>query len=381
MPALLDEDYIYDMKQLPILLIFLLSTLIVYSQPTEKAMVLTGYGEVYYGYDFGRPQDNSRPSFVYSHNRHNEVTVNLAMLHAAYNKNRVRANIGVMAGTYANANLAAEPGVLKNIYEANVGIKLAKKRDLWLDAGIIPSHIGPEGAISMDCPTLTRSLVAEASPYYESGVRLSYTTLNNKWYFALLHLNGWQRIQRPDGYSRPNGGMQITYTPNKNTVYNLSTYVGSDMPDSLKEWRYFIDLYMTKKFLKRFEVTGVLDMGYSEYQQITRGGRTGGEWLVSALMLKYNINKKMSVVGRVEYMVDDQNIIFGGGGFSPFEISGISLGFDRYITKGVLWRVEGKTYQDKNGIRSFFRDGMPVTDNYLLTTSLAVKFSNLKQHK
>lgn len=376
----MDGEYIYVMKRLTSLLIILSSTFIAYGQATEKAMVLTGYGEVYYGYDFGRPQDNNRPGFIYSHNRHNEVTVNLAMLHAAYDKNRVRANIGVMAGTYANANLAAEPGVLKNIYEANAGVKLLKKRDLWIDAGIMPSHIGPEGAISMDCPTLTRSLAAEASPYYESGVRLSYTTLNNKWYFVLLHLNGWQRIQRPAGYSRPNGGMQITFTPNKNTVYNLSTYVGSDMPDSLEEWRYFIDLYMTKKIGKRLELTGVLDMGYSEYRPTTRSGRIGGEWYVAALVLKYNINNKTSIVGRVENMVDDVGVIFGTP-VSSFYVSGLSLGFDRYITKNVLWRVEGKTYYSRNGVNRFTRDGVPVTDNYLLTTSLAVKFSNLKQHK
>jgi hypothetical protein len=32
-----------------------------------------------------------------------------------------------MTGTYANANLAAEQGVLKNIFEANAGVKVIKK--------------------------------------------------------------------------------------------------------------------------------------------------------------------------------------------------------------------------------------------------------------
>eukprot|EP01035_Chromulina_nebulosa_P056617 gene56617-77590_t len=42
--------------------------------------------------------------------------------------------MALMAGTYANANLGAETGVLKNILEANIGIKISKNKNLWLDA-------------------------------------------------------------------------------------------------------------------------------------------------------------------------------------------------------------------------------------------------------
>ena len=33
-------------------------------------------------------------------------------------------------------------------------LKLAKKKNLWIDAGILPSHIGFESAVSKDCWTL-----------------------------------------------------------------------------------------------------------------------------------------------------------------------------------------------------------------------------------
>lgn len=49
-----------------------------------------------------------------------------------------------------DANYVAELGVLKNIYEANVGIKISKTHNLWLDAGIMSFHIGSESAISKD---------------------------------------------------------------------------------------------------------------------------------------------------------------------------------------------------------------------------------------
>jgi len=113
----------------------------------EPKIKVTGYLEAYYGYDFNKPADHNRPGFIYSHNRTNEVNLNLGFIKAAYDSGMIRANLAVMAGTYANANLAAEPGVLKNIFEANAGVKLSKTENLWIDAGIFSSHIGFESAV------------------------------------------------------------------------------------------------------------------------------------------------------------------------------------------------------------------------------------------
>ena len=43
-----------------------------------------------------------------------------------YSKDNVRGNFALMAGTYAEYNMSAEQGLLKNIYEANVGVDFAK---------------------------------------------------------------------------------------------------------------------------------------------------------------------------------------------------------------------------------------------------------------
>ena len=48
---------------------------------------LSGYAEVYFGYDLGGPVDNERPDFLYNHKRHNEVAINLAYIKAIL-KNR-----------------------------------------------------------------------------------------------------------------------------------------------------------------------------------------------------------------------------------------------------------------------------------------------------
>jgi hypothetical protein len=94
----------------------------------NPAFTVSGYVEAYYSYDFNKPMDNNRPGFIYSHNRHNEFNLNLGFIKGTYNAERVRANLALAAGTYMNANYAAEPGVLKNIYEANAGVKLSKTK-------------------------------------------------------------------------------------------------------------------------------------------------------------------------------------------------------------------------------------------------------------
>lgn len=136
---------------------------------TISPLSFSGYIGAYYGQDINKSAAHTRPGFIYSHNTTGEFAVNLAYLRASYQTQNVRANIALAAGSYMNANYAAENGVLKNIYEADAGVKISKKSDLWIDAGILPCHIGFESAVGKNCRTLTRSLSAGNSPYFETG--------------------------------------------------------------------------------------------------------------------------------------------------------------------------------------------------------------------
>lgn len=152
------------MKNLITIITTLTASLTAFAQDEPK-IKFSGYLETYYGYDFNKPADHNRPAFIYSHNRANEVNLNLGFIKAAYESSSIRANLALMAGTYTNSNLATEPGVLKNIFEANAGVKLSKTENLWIDAGIFSSHIGFESAVSKDCWVLTRNISSENTPY------------------------------------------------------------------------------------------------------------------------------------------------------------------------------------------------------------------------
>ncbi len=326
----------------------------------------SGYLEVYYSYDFGNPSNHKRPDFIYSHNRHNEFNLNLGFVKASYSHKNVRANIALAAGTYMNANYAAEPGVLKNVYEANVGVKISKKKNLWLDGGIFASHIGFESAVSKDCWGLTRSILADNTPYYESGVKLGYTTDNGKWFLSALVLNGWQRIQRVNGNNTPAFGTQVTFTPNDDIAINSSTFIGNDKPDSTRQMRYFHNFYAVFH-LNTFHITAGFDYGM---EQKSKGNSGYNNWYSPVVILMVKPGNKFSFALRGEYYSDVNGVIIATGTPNGFQTIGYSLNLDYAIMKNLDWRIEGRGFSSKDKI--FTLDKKPSTQNYFVTTSLAL---------
>lgn len=329
----------------------------------------SGYAETYYTYDFGNPINHNRQGFVYAFNRHNEVNLDLGFVKAAYESENVRANLSLAAGTYMNANYAAEPGVLKNIYEGNVGVKISKNKNVWIDAGVLPSHIGFESAVSKDCWTLTRTILADNSPYFETGAKISYTTDNGKWFLSGLILNGWQRIQRVDGNNAPAFGHQLTYKPNEKVTLNSSSFIGNDKPDSVKQMRYFHNFYGIFQLTDKFAITTGFDIGA---EQKFKGSRSYNAWYSPVLIAKISPNAKNSFALRGEYYNDEKGVIIGTGTTNGFKTFGYSVNYDYMIRDNAMWRMEARGFSSKDKV--FTKDNNPTNNNFFVTTTIAVSF-------
>lgn len=340
------------------------------AQDSSKTTVsFSAYTEAYYTYDFNKPSDNSRPGFIYSHNRHNEFNLNLGFVKAAYSADRVRANLALAAGTYMNANYAAEPGVLKNIYEANVGLKLSKTKNFWLDAGILPSHIGFESAISKDCWSVTRSILADNSPYFEAGAKLTYTTTEGKWMVSGLALNGWQRITRVSGNSLMSWGTQIQFKPSLKVLLNYSTFIGTDKPDSARQNRLFHNFYGIFNVTDKFGVIAGFDIGTEEKGQGSSGKNT---WYSPVLIMKYIINNKWAIAARGEHYNDKNGVIVATGSANGFQTTGYSFNIDHNPANNILVRLEVRSLTSKDEVFTRLNDA--VKTNSFITGSIAVSF-------
>lgn len=335
----------------------------------ENPLKFSGSAEIFYTYDFNEPENHIRQNFLYSYNRHNEFNLNLGIIKANYETENMRVNLALMSGTYASDNLAAEKDVFRFVNEANIGFKISKNKNLWIDAGILPSHIGWESAIGKDNLTLTRSLAAENSPYFETGAKISYTSDSGKWFLSGLVLNGWQRIARVEGNQTMAFGHQITYKPNEKLTLNSSSFVGNDKPNSEKKMRYFHDFYVINQWNEKFQTIVGLDVGA---EQKEKGSSEYNSWFSPNFLAKYQLNEKTSVAGRVEYFSDKNNVIIAPQNNFGFQVLGVSANVDYKIQKNLLWRTEVRNFNSKDLI--FSKNDEFSKNNFAITTSVSAWF-------
>lgn len=268
------------------------------------------------------------------------------------------------------ANYAAEPQGLRNLYEANIGFKLSDQHQLWLDVGVLPSHIGFESAIGIDNWTLTRSLMADNSPYFETGAKLSYTSEDGKWLLSGLLLTGWQRIHRPDGNTTPAIGHQLTYKPYEHLTINSSSFIGNDKSDAQRQMRYFHDFYVQWQLDPQWGLTAALDIGA---EQAAPGSERYSVWFSPNLILRYRYSDRLQFAGRLEHFNDRQGVIINTGTANGFQTTGYSINMDYRLNNRMVWRNELRQLNSRDAL--FTQGDARLTDHSLMAvTALTVQF-------
>ncbi len=310
------------------------------------------YAEGYATYTSNKPESKQRPAFFYNHTKANNAGVNLALAKLHYSSKRFRSNIGFMAGDYANANLANEEKWARIIYEANAGVLLSKKYPVWLDAGVMPSHIGFESVIGKDNRTATRSITADNSPYYETGLRVSYKP-TPEWYLALLMLTGWQRITVPANQLGTHWGMQINYTPNEKLSFNHSSFIGKVFYGR-NVTRIYSNTSATFGFGERTGLTIGWDVGLQE--NAFDANRTD-TWSGLQALLHYQIVPgKWNAAIRYERFVDKKNLLFQlpADIYHQFYVHHASFNLDWQPLKQMQLRAEANYLQSPYSL--FFKE-------------------------
>ncbi|WP_297338246.1 porin [Algoriphagus sp.] len=323
----------------------------------------SGFLDLYYGYDFvDRMGLEQRLPFLYNHTKQNRLGVNLALFSVNLRSDFLRANLGIQQGTYPRDNYANEPALLKWIHQANVGLAIDRNKTLWLDAGVLPSHIGFENAVSTENLSLSRSIIAENSPYFETGLRLSWEK-NEHWYFAILYLNGWQRIRAIPGRNIPSFGTQATYSPSENTTLNWSTFLGTDQPLETETMLYFTNFYGDFTLGKGWRLIAGLDGG-----RRTLPFDFDRNWWGGSAILQKQFSEKFASAFRVEHYNDPFQAISMSLTDQGIKTSGFSLNGDWKAFKTATFRLEGRWL---TGPELGMGDGN--SENYFLLGSLAFK--------
>ncbi|MDF2156585.1 porin [Algoriphagus sp. CAU 1675] len=343
----------------------LFSTFAQENSEQKRTLEFSGFLDFYYGFDFNRPAESKRFPFLYNHTRHDQFALNLGLLSATYRSIGFRANLALQRGTYVADNYSLEPKALRWIHQANIGLALNPKQNLWLDVGIMPSHIGFESAVSTENLTLSRSLVAENSPYFETGAKLGWSA-SEKWDLALFYLIGWQRIKGIEGKNKPSFGTQAIFRPSEKASINWSTFLGTNDGIELNRMLYFSNFYGNFKLGSRWKLISGFDLGWR-----TQEASPTAQWWGFSAIASYSWSENLSSAFRWEHYADQEGVIaqafFGTG----LQTSGYSINVDRKMGKWGMIRLESRWLISPK--ESFLRSGDSVSDNFFLLGSFAVQ--------
>lgn len=350
-------------KYLTLFCLFFLGILFAQNK-SELKLTFSGFLETYYSYDFNQPQSEEKLPFMYNYNRHNEFNVNIGLLRAKVEYENVYASIALHSGAYVDDNYANEK--IKYLNEAFVGLYLEKAKKNSIEVGILPSYIGFESATTATNLTLSRSILAENSPYFMTGIKYNYKP-SDKWNFAALVTNGWQRINKPQKDVAPSFGTQIIYKSTSSSTVNWSTFVGKEFFGTELTMRYFSNLYWDKSWNNKWRTIAGFDFGLQDTSSKNDGYKN---WLSPVFIAQYTINTKWQTAFRAEYYQDKSNVIIDVD--DQFETLGFSFNVDYLLNSKVKFKTEARYFDSKEKV--FLKNENLVNNNFFLTTSLSFEF-------
>lgn len=342
------------------------------SADTTAKVEVGAFVDSYYAWDFDRPPRFDR-AYTTQAARHAEFNVNLAFVEARVTGPRYRGRLALQYGTSVQANYAGEPriggisgpSVSQFLQEATVGYELAHR--LWVDGGIFFAHTGYEGWISRDNLAYTRSLMADFSPYYEAGVKLTWSP-SPALTSQLDLVNGWQDISNYN--TPPAAGVRIDYSPTSALTLSYDDFLGNAAPDSVPaRVRFFNEVIGQFNPSLRWQLAAAFDVGL---QGRSTQGAGAATWYGGAVFAKYHPTREVGVVGRVERYADPSQVIVQTGLPAAFRATGASLGVDVTPVTKVLWRTEVRGFRSKDAVWPSRTGTGHVRNDSFIVTSLAL---------
>lgn len=329
-----------------------------------RSVELDAFLDTYYAYDFNRPSSRDR-SFTTQPARHDEFNINLALLGANYTHDKVKARVSLQAGTYVQNNYSSEPAkgavsgpdVSRHIQDAFIQYQLTQSSLVM--AGIFPSHLGFESVFSTENMTYTRSMAADFSPYYQSGVGL-IQDLSASWTFEAYVLNGWQNVSEDDENKAL--GLALRYRA-QNFEANYSNYIGH----YLENERSFHDFNATWRARDWLTLCALFDLGL---QRSAGQQKFFGTFNTQAQL---RLDHLQSLSFRIERYEDVNGLNVPTSNERDFSVWGYSVGYNRSLNDQTQFRVEWRYFKNDGGSIFPSREDSFSAENQFIVASLAMR--------
>jgi len=217
---------------------------------------------------------------------------------------KVRTTFGNAADIMASASgqfLKESP--YKNIEEAYGSYLAPVGKGLHIDVGKFVTNAGAEVIEAKDDFNYSRSLLFQlAIPLYHSGVRLTYSP-NDKVTLMGGVINGWNDVN--DNNTAKSVMASVTFKPT-GSLSIIENYIGGpEQPNNNDDWRTLSDTVISYTVNPQLSLMANYDYGHD-----TSSG-TSVHWQGVAGYLKYQANKYVAVVPRIEFYNDASGFTTG----------------------------------------------------------------------
>ncbi len=323
----------------------------------EPKVQVTGFVDVYYGYNFNKV-DPALRTFDLQHNAFSLSLAEVAFTKGVTPESKVGFRVDLDFGKTADLVAAYEPEaggkeIYKHIQQAYGSLLTGK---LQWDAGKFVTPMGAEVIESQDNWNYTRSILfGYAIPFYHMGVRASLP-VNDKLSLGAQLVNGWNNASEINGNKTVH--LSATVKPTASVTWIGNYMVSKETPGS-DDTRHLFDTTLTIAATPKLSLMGNFDYG-------TEGDVS---WWGVAGYAKYQVRDGWALVGRYEYLDD------ADGGFMTFgtNAQSITVTSDHTIAGALKARLEYRT--DFAGDNIFEKeDGSVGKSQTTLTIGLVYAF-------
>jgi len=292
----------------------------------EPKVVVGGYVDVYYGYNFNKVDPLLR-SFDVLHNTFSLSAAEVNFTKVPTADSRVGFRTDLFFGKTADLTAAFEPEpdgkeIYKHVQQAYVSLLTGKVQ--W-DAGKFVTPIGAEVIECQDNWNYTRSvLFGYAIPFYHLGVRAT-VPVTDKLSLSGYLVNGWNNASELDG--EKTFAIGATLKPTGSVTWVAYYMVGKEAADL--DTRNLFDTTLTLTATPKLSFMANLDYG--------KEGDV--EWWGLAAYAKLQATPAWALVVRYEYLDDTK------GGFMTFgtKAQTVTITSDHTIAGALKARLEYRT--------------------------------------
>ncbi|MCX7633492.1 MAG: porin [Turneriella sp.] len=333
----------------------------------------SAYIDTYWAASALRPASSDR-QFLTQAARDREFNINLAHVAGALEQEKIRGRLALQFGTSVNANYQHELTTEKysnqfshrNLQEAFAGYRLLPK--LWLDAGIFFGHIGVENWISHKNWNYTRALMADNTPYYSTGAKLSYAATPNLE-LQFLVLNGWQVITPTN--RDPALGSKLVWILHPQWKLSHASFAGNAAPTAATtEYRFYSNLILEYSPLK------VLQFALSADAAVQKNptGESYRHWYTGALHVCYVFAQHWNVALRWDYFLDKEQVLIQTGSENGFQVVSSTVTINFQPEELLLLRGEYRNFFSKDSIYRF--SDRVSAQEHLFVFAMSLLFTN-----